>query len=443
MSTTSATQITADEQNIQSLWTALQVAEKQLQKRGLAFGQAVSEYRAKSEVVQGGTSFRATLEKLNVPHSTAYFWIAKYEESIGAREPKPTQVAMTPVTPVVREEVEVEPSLEDRLDSIPPMTTEQRDQKELVYLVHRLESISIAIQQVADDNAKWSKFDEYKEVIALGKKMTGLFALLDTEDQLTPPPSPGARTKTRGQKTTARKTPVAKPKSATAIKRAVRFYTGMMEEFFALQEMKHLEEKDLYTHLLTLHGGDGRYPWTTPTKGYTLPPTKAEFDAEYDAAMRDFDALMADGKAEVTVTPPEPSSGPMARHKEDESGGKLCNGKLGGIFVEDADVSCARCLKKMAVPTVTPDQLPYRQLANPHTCKHDGGWESRKVGNINGRAMKGRPRLAQRTCTLCGASEGVIAKIARKATLDDPPTVTPLDAVKAAAVAIYPSLEEK
>jgi transposase-like protein len=199
MSTTSATQITAEEQNIKICWTALQVAEKQLQKRGLAFGQAVSEYRAKSEVVQGGTSFRATLEKLNIPHSTAYFWIAKYEESIGAREPKPAQVAMTPVTPVVREEVEVEPSLEDRLDSIPPMTYEQRDQRELGYLIHRLESITIAIQQVADQNAKWSKCSEYAEVVALVKKIGKLGDLLDTEDQLTPPPSPGARTKTHGR----------------------------------------------------------------------------------------------------------------------------------------------------------------------------------------------------------------------------------------------------
>jgi transposase-like protein len=195
MSKPAATQITADEQNIKTLWTALQVAEGQLQKRGLAFGQAVFEFRQKSEVVQGGTSFRATLEKLNIPHSTAYFWIAKYEESVGTREPKPAPVATPEPTPVEREEVEIEPTLEDRLDSIPPRTKEDVDREQLGFLVHRLESLTKAVQQVADNNAKWSKHEEYAEVVALVKMLGKLGDLLDGPEDQPTPPSPGARTR--------------------------------------------------------------------------------------------------------------------------------------------------------------------------------------------------------------------------------------------------------
>jgi hypothetical protein len=38
---------TIEEQIIKSLWTALQVAEGQIKKRGLQFGQAMYEYREK------------------------------------------------------------------------------------------------------------------------------------------------------------------------------------------------------------------------------------------------------------------------------------------------------------------------------------------------------------------------------------------------------------
>jgi hypothetical protein len=85
-------------------------------------------------------------------------------------------------------------------------------------------------------------------------------------------------------------TPAAKPKSPLqrlrAAMRAAKFYAGMMDELFAVQDMGND-----YTRLLTLHGG--RYPWTPPTKTYSLPPTEEEFQAEWDAAMKEFDEVMA------------------------------------------------------------------------------------------------------------------------------------------------------
>jgi hypothetical protein len=332
----------------------IQIAWENHKRNGMEFGKVCYEWTARVGKSKGGhgsegKGLSEILNVLQIPRHIVDYWLGKYECSIGEGIPCPdctltfpsksklkdhTFKAHTPVhvpvperATVIRSEVtrtEVgaptteEPSLEDRLDSIPPMTYEQRDQRELGYLIHRLESITIAIQQVADQNAKWSKCSEYAEVVALVKKIGKLGDLLDTEDQLTPPPSPGARTKTQQgpkRKTTARKTPVAKPKSATAIKRAVRFYTGMMEESFAVQDQR-MTDDEAYAHLLTLHGGEGRYPWKTPTKGYTLPPTKAEFDAEYDAAMKDFEALLADGEvaAEAKVTPEPAKVGRTKTH---------------------------------------------------------------------------------------------------------------------------------
>jgi len=57
-------------------------------------------------------------------------------------------------------------------------TLPDKDREQLVYLVERLERISAAIQQVADNNAKWSKFEEYKEAVSLVKKIGKLGELL-------------------------------------------------------------------------------------------------------------------------------------------------------------------------------------------------------------------------------------------------------------------------
>jgi hypothetical protein len=75
-----------DETAIKTTWTAFQVADKQHNKRGLAFGKALFEYKAGCEVVQGGTTFNSLLAKHKIPHSTAYVWLEKYAVSIGMRK---------------------------------------------------------------------------------------------------------------------------------------------------------------------------------------------------------------------------------------------------------------------------------------------------------------------------------------------------------------------
>jgi len=59
---------------------------KNAEPYGLTFGALCYQFRMSAEVVQGGTTFRETLAELNIPKSTAYFWMGRYEESIGLRE---------------------------------------------------------------------------------------------------------------------------------------------------------------------------------------------------------------------------------------------------------------------------------------------------------------------------------------------------------------------
>jgi hypothetical protein len=73
---------------IQAAWQAYQTVEK----HGLDFGKVCYDQRAKGEVVQGGTTFSRTLDKLNIPRRTAYYWIHSYEISIGVREQQPEKV---------------------------------------------------------------------------------------------------------------------------------------------------------------------------------------------------------------------------------------------------------------------------------------------------------------------------------------------------------------
>ena len=139
--------LSQEEQNLKSLWTALSVAEKQRDRRGLEFGKACYELRASAEGVQGGTTFRPTLEKLGIPHSTAYFWIARYEESVGEREaspkvgireaePKPAAVA--PVKTLG--EMPAFGEAPEPAETAPKTYAEANDE-ELQALAHRLDSV--------------------------------------------------------------------------------------------------------------------------------------------------------------------------------------------------------------------------------------------------------------------------------------------------------------
>jgi hypothetical protein len=187
----------AEEQNIKSVWTALQVAEKQTEKRGLQFGQAMYEYREKhsasgrrTDLVSSETrleTFEEFCDRLNIPRATAYRWIAKYEESIGTRLPKPTPDNCPNKTTSYEVKVEAEPtaqvssrnvspsedssSMEDDLlpesepvptppASTPPpvVTTEKRDLEQLGSLAHRMGSVTHLLQagglwlRAADDD---------------------------------------------------------------------------------------------------------------------------------------------------------------------------------------------------------------------------------------------------------------------------------------------------
>jgi hypothetical protein len=86
---------TIEEQKIKSLWTALQVAEGQLEKCGLPFGQAMYEYREKHSAqgrrtdlvtsVTKSETFEEFCNRLGIVSRRAYRWIAKYEISVGTR----------------------------------------------------------------------------------------------------------------------------------------------------------------------------------------------------------------------------------------------------------------------------------------------------------------------------------------------------------------------
>lgn len=206
---------TKDEQNIKSLWTALQVAEQQVGKRGLQFGEAMYEYRERhsasgrrTDLVSSETrleTFEELCDRLNIPRATAYRWIARYEESIGTRLPKPNPPTShnPPNRPNETTSCEVivkaEPTAAQTTSSVTPsvnsaspipiaptvVSYEERDREELRHLVTRLDSLSIALQQVFDGKAKWSKYAEYAQVVFLAEKIAKLVECDVTETMTT------------------------------------------------------------------------------------------------------------------------------------------------------------------------------------------------------------------------------------------------------------------
>src|SRR5215469_6152879 len=90
-----------DESRIKAAWEKFQEADRYRAQRGLEFGKAMYEYRAKHSAqgrrtdltssTDGESSFSELLRKLEIPSSTAYKWITRYEESIGIKQ-KPAPV---------------------------------------------------------------------------------------------------------------------------------------------------------------------------------------------------------------------------------------------------------------------------------------------------------------------------------------------------------------
>ena len=192
--TSSAT--TAEEQNIKSLWTALRVAEGQLEKRGLQFGEAVYKLREKYKI-QGTRNDLASdaaklegyfdvLNRLEIPEATARRWRNRYEEFIGTRvipkpnpEPNPVEVEADPAEP--------EPPPPPRPTSTPAVlvTKAEHDIDSIRNLVKRLTGIRLTLEQVIDENKakqKWSKYAEkFAEVVSAAKELANCCEGLDAK----------------------------------------------------------------------------------------------------------------------------------------------------------------------------------------------------------------------------------------------------------------------
>ena len=65
---------------------------KQTEKHGLEFGEVCYRWQqklaTKSGVGNKGKGLYPTLDTLNIPHSTAYWWIDRYKESVGLKDRK-------------------------------------------------------------------------------------------------------------------------------------------------------------------------------------------------------------------------------------------------------------------------------------------------------------------------------------------------------------------
>lgn len=92
-----------------------------------------------------------------------------------------------------------------------------------------------------------------------------------------------------------------------AAKRAANFYVGMINEMTAMRGYAGLLE--LWTR--DPEHGDDQYPWMPPCKGYCLPKTEKEFEAEYGKAFAEFDKILAEGKAMGVLTDAPREKKPM------------------------------------------------------------------------------------------------------------------------------------
>lgn len=208
----------------------IQIAWENHKRNGMEFGRVCYEWTqrvAKSKGGHGsaGRGLSEILRVLGIDRYVFDYWLKKYECSIGGGIPCPDCPLTFPSKAKMKahlhkahpyfpddtsDERAPEPSigyppdfdadmarlrpspagaLNNALNSEPELpivstsawlgaTLPDKDREQLVYFVERLERISEALQQVADNNAKWSKFEEYKEVVSLGKKIAKLVELL-------------------------------------------------------------------------------------------------------------------------------------------------------------------------------------------------------------------------------------------------------------------------
>lgn len=175
--------LSREEKNILLLWTALQVADKQQEKRGLQFGKAMYEYR-ETHHAQGsrndltspqveGSGFSALLLRLKIPETSAYRWIAKYETEIGKRPVTP------PITPPIITSplaTTIEPDPEPAPVSKAPMSIEERDNQQLRDFTHRLESVTSAMKTLIANDA--SECSEYPNMVKAAQALAKVIKTL-------------------------------------------------------------------------------------------------------------------------------------------------------------------------------------------------------------------------------------------------------------------------
>lgn len=151
---------------VKSTWDALRVSEKQQGKRGLQFGRALCELRESSKARR---NWLELIEKLEIPAATAYWWITKYEESVGERSiPTPS------AAPVVKNIPEPDPVPEP--PSKTPMTVEERDNQQLRDFTHRLVSVTSAMKTLIANGA--SECTEYPNVVKAAQALAKVIKTL-------------------------------------------------------------------------------------------------------------------------------------------------------------------------------------------------------------------------------------------------------------------------
>lgn len=159
VSTTSARKTSSPsiEQKIKVLWTALQVAGKQQEKRGIDFGKALYELRESS---QARRNWLEVIEKLGIPTATAYRWITRYEEVLGDRPKK-----LQPIH--VAKPIEIAPEPIPEPAPRTGMTIEERDNQQLRDFTHRLTSVTSALKTLIANDA--SECSEYHNMVKAAK----------------------------------------------------------------------------------------------------------------------------------------------------------------------------------------------------------------------------------------------------------------------------------
>jgi hypothetical protein len=85
VSSTAPTNPLANFDSQQQAVQEISAAYNAIMQHTLPFGKVCYDWREKSEVVQGGTTFNRILDKAGVPRRTAYYWIVQYEISIALR----------------------------------------------------------------------------------------------------------------------------------------------------------------------------------------------------------------------------------------------------------------------------------------------------------------------------------------------------------------------